>query len=153
MGGYAASDLRTVKGMGYCFPRDEPLKIFTFFLFLYLSLDPLMPKSFIARSAFILCLALIVAAAAFLGMKFFDQSSSNKQAKALIGGPFNLVDHNGKDVSEQDFQGKYMLIYFGYTYCPDVCPTSLTLLSEAMDIVEAKDPALCQACHTCVHHR
>ncbi len=101
-----------------------------------------MPKSFIARSAFILCLALIVAAAAFIGMKFFDQSPSNKQARALIGGPFNLVDHTGKDVSEKDFQGKYMLIYFGYTYCPDVCPTSLTLLSEAMDIVEAKDAAL-----------
>ncbi|MEH6629222.1 MAG: SCO family protein [Halopseudomonas aestusnigri] len=101
-----------------------------------------MPKSFIARSAFILCLALIVAAAAFIGMKVFDQSPSNKQARALIGGPFNLVDHNGKNVSEKDFQGKYMLIYFGYTYCPDVCPTSLTLLSEAMDIVEAKDPAL-----------
>ncbi|WP_419902714.1 SCO family protein [Kiloniella sp.] len=101
-----------------------------------------MPKSFIARSAFILCLALIVAAAAFIGMKYFDQPTKNKGAKALIGGPFNLVDHTGKDVSEKDFMGKYMLIYFGYTYCPDVCPTSLTLLSEALDIVEAKDPEL-----------
>ncbi|MFD2205093.1 SCO family protein [Kiloniella antarctica] len=101
-----------------------------------------MPKSFIARSAFILCLGLIVAAAAFIGMKYFDQSTATKKTSALIGGPFNLVDHTGKAVSEKDFQGKYMLIYFGYTYCPDVCPTSLTLLSEAMDIIEAKDPAL-----------
>ncbi|WP_085906216.1 SCO family protein [Kiloniella majae] len=101
-----------------------------------------MPKSFIARSIFVLCIALIVAAAAFIGMKVFDQKPASNQSGALIGGPFNMVDHTGKAVTEKDFLGKYMLIYFGYTYCPDVCPTSLTLLSGAMDILEEKDPEL-----------
>lgn len=55
-----------------------------------------------------------------------------------IGGPFTLVDHNGKTVTEKDFMGKYMMIYFGYTYCPDVCPTSLTLIADAFEILGDK---------------
>ena len=50
-----------------------------------------------------------------------------------IGGSFNLVDHTGKTVTDQDFHGKYMLVYFGYTFCPDVCPTSLSLIAGALD--------------------
>lgn len=50
-----------------------------------------------------------------------------------IGGPFTLTDHTGKQVTEADFRGKAMLIFFGYTFCPDVCPTSLTEISAAMD--------------------
>ncbi len=53
--------------------------------------------------------------------------------KALIGGPFSLVDHNGKKVSEKTYSGKFMLIYFGYTFCPDVCPTELQVMSNALD--------------------
>jgi len=53
--------------------------------------------------------------------------------KALIGGPFSLIDHKGKRVNEKSFAGKYMLIYFGYTYCPDVCPTELQVMSAALD--------------------
>jgi protein SCO1/2 len=50
-----------------------------------------------------------------------------------IGGPFVLQDGNGKPVSDKDFRGKYMLVYFGYTFCPDVCPTTLNAVAEAMD--------------------
>jgi len=50
-----------------------------------------------------------------------------------IGGPFELTDQTGKTVTDQDFRGKYMLIYFGYTFCPDVCPTSLGIISDALD--------------------
>ena len=42
-----------------------------------------------------------------------------------IGGPFALIDHNGKLRTDADFRGKLMLVYFGFTYCPDVCPTDL----------------------------
>lgn len=52
---------------------------------------------------------------------------------ALIGGPFTLTDQNGRRVTEKDFLGKYMLIFFGYTYCPDVCPTELQVMTAALD--------------------
>ena len=48
-------------------------------------------------------------------------------------GPFALTDHNGKQVTDEDYRGKLMLIAFGYTYCPDVCPTGLAAMAAAMD--------------------
>lgn len=51
---------------------------------------------------------------------------------AAIGGPFQLTDQNGKTVTEQSLNGKPTLIFFGYTHCPDVCPTSLFELSEVL---------------------
>ena len=56
-------------------------------------------------------------------------------APVPIGGPFTLVDQDGRTVTERDFAGKWMLIYFGYTYCPDVCPLGLTTIAEALDEV------------------
>ena len=50
-----------------------------------------------------------------------------------IGGPFTLVDQDGKSRSEADFKGEHMLIYFGYTYCPDVCPTALSDMGLALN--------------------
>ncbi|PZF77497.1 SCO family protein [Aestuariivirga litoralis] len=52
---------------------------------------------------------------------------------ALVGGPFSLIDQDGRRVTERDFLGKYMLVFFGYTYCPDVCPTELQVMSAALD--------------------
>lgn len=56
-----------------------------------------------------------------------------------IGGPFALVDQDGRPVTEQDFRGRWMLVYFGYTWCPDACPLGLTTIAEALD---ALPPAL-----------
>ena len=50
-----------------------------------------------------------------------------------IGGPFTLENGDGKPVTDKDFRGKYMLVYFGYTFCPDVCPTTLNAVADAMD--------------------
>jgi protein SCO1/2 len=50
-----------------------------------------------------------------------------------IGGPFSLIDQDGKLRTDKDFSGKYLLIYFGYTYCPDMCPTGLQSMSRALD--------------------
>ena len=50
-----------------------------------------------------------------------------------IGGPFALLDHTGRALSERDFRGSFMLVFFGYTHCPDICPTELQLISEAID--------------------
>ena len=55
------------------------------------------------------------------------------QEAAAIGGPFTLTDGAGKTVTDQTFRGKYMLVYFGYTFCPDVCPTTLNDVAQAID--------------------
>ncbi|MFN0192870.1 MAG: SCO family protein [Aestuariivirga sp.] len=61
---------------------------------------------------------------------------------ALVGGPFTLVDHTGKRVTEATYRGKYMLIFFGFTYCPDVCPTELQVMSAALDELGAAGEAI-----------
>ena len=58
--------------------------------------------------------------------------------KALVGGPFALVDHTGKTVTDKDFRGRYMLVYFGFTNCPDICPSGLQVMAAALDKVGAK---------------
>lgn len=63
-------------------------------------------------------------------------------AGAAIGGPFTLTDQNGAQVSDSQFAGKYRLIYFGFSYCPDVCPVDLQKLMQGLKLVEQQDPAL-----------
>lgn len=53
--------------------------------------------------------------------------------KAAVGGPFTLTDQTGRRVTDQDFRGKYMLVYFGFTFCPDVCPSGLQVMAAALD--------------------
>jgi protein SCO1/2 len=62
-------------------------------------------------------------------------------AGATMGGPFTLTDQDGRRVSDTAFAGKYRLIYFGYSYCPDVCPTDLALIGAGLRRFEASDPA------------
>jgi protein SCO1/2 len=50
-----------------------------------------------------------------------------------VGGPFTLTDQTGKQVASSDFRGRYMLVYFGYSMCPDVCPTTLAVMADALD--------------------
>jgi len=50
-----------------------------------------------------------------------------------IGGPFALTDHTGRLRTDAEFRGKLLVIYFGYTYCPDICPTDLMSISVALD--------------------
>jgi len=63
-----------------------------------------------------------------------NQQAGVQQARfARLGGPFELIDQDGHKFTQEDLKGKYTLLYFGYTYCPDVCPTELTILAEALD--------------------
>lgn len=52
--------------------------------------------------------------------------------EALVGGPFTMLNQRGETVTEKSFAGKPMLVFFGYTYCPDVCPTELQVMAEAL---------------------
>jgi protein SCO1 len=52
---------------------------------------------------------------------------------ALIGGPFSLVGADGKPVTDRDFRGRYMLIFFGFTHCPDICPAELQVIAQALN--------------------
>ncbi|MCP4935552.1 MAG: SCO family protein [bacterium] len=61
-----------------------------------------------------------------------------QSGSALIGGAFELTDHTGKQVSDKDYLGKLMLVYFGFTYCPDICPTELQHIAGALDIIGDK---------------
>ncbi|OHC75405.1 MAG: hypothetical protein A3G18_05750 [Rhodospirillales bacterium RIFCSPLOWO2_12_FULL_58_28] len=64
-----------------------------------------------------------------------NQAASFSAAGPSFGGPFSLIDHSGKAVTDKDFSGSFMLVFFGYTSCPDVCPTELKVISDAMDIL------------------
>lgn len=86
----------------------------------------------------VLIMGAAVVVVATWGRNFFvpdDSPQTTIVGKASIGGPFQLVDGVGKTVSDTDFRGKFMIIYFGYTFCPDVCPTSLGEIAAALDML------------------
>ena len=64
--------------------------------------------------------------------------SGAMRAGVEIGGPFELVDHTGKTVTDKSFHGQFVLLYFGYGFCPDVCPTELANMAAAMDSLGPK---------------
>jgi protein SCO1/2 len=70
----------------------------------------------------------------FLAVFLFatGQLGSRGGGPSAIGGPFQLVDQNGKPITDQDLKGRPFLVFFGYTHCPDVCPTTLFDVSEMM---------------------
>jgi len=75
-----------------------------------------------------------------VGALMLDQNSPSKNrvitsGQALIGGPFELVGKDGKTVTDKDFRGRYMLVFFGFTHCPDICPAELQVMSAALDKV------------------
>lgn len=53
--------------------------------------------------------------------------------KALIGGPFELIGEDGETFTDKDFRGRFMLVFFGFTRCPDICPAELQVMSAALD--------------------
>jgi protein SCO1/2 len=58
-------------------------------------------------------------------------------ARPAVGGPFELVTHEGRAATDADYRGRLMIVYFGFTYCPDVCPTGLTAIARALDLLGA----------------
>ncbi|KAJ1673260.1 Cu-binding protein [Spiromyces aspiralis] len=59
--------------------------------------------------------------------------------KPKLGGPFELIDHDGKPVTNRDYLGRFSLIYFGFCHCPDICPDELDKIGEAVELLD-QDP-------------
>jgi len=96
---------------------------------------------------FPLFLALPVALMASACGQQADQAAGGKPAQpplagARIGGPFALIDGDGRPRTDRDFAGKWRIMYFGYTFCPDVCPTDVAAIGAAVKQIEASDPKL-----------
>ena len=77
----------------------------------------------------------ILGAGAFLALSLHEtpRGAAGTLLASAIGGPFHLVDQNGKTVTDGDLKGKWSLVYFGYTHCPDACPTALNDIAIALD--------------------
>ena len=90
-----------------------------------------MPRRSTAiAAAIILFIAAVVGGYAFLSR---GKPLPEGLGIPLIGGPFSMVNQDAKPVTEKDFRGRFMLVFFGYTYCPDVCPTELQVMTAAVD--------------------
>lgn len=89
------------------------------------------------RFGLFLVVAFVLGLSVHLALERFQQPASTQTAQssgeALIGGAFELVNHNGETVTQRDFAGKHMLVFFGFTHCPDVCPAKLNNISVALD--------------------
>jgi protein SCO1/2 len=95
-----------------------------------------MNESAMPRPPTILCLLLGLALAAC------SPAGGEPPLKgAAIGGPFTLTDQEGRPATDRDFAGRYRIMYFGFTHCPDVCPTDLAILGQALRRFEKSDPA------------
>jgi protein SCO1/2 len=79
-----------------------------------------------------------VALLMLVGFWGYQQLGQGQGARLAIGGPFSLVDGDGHAVSDRDFRGRLMMIYFGYTRCPDACPTALNDMALALDKLGAQ---------------
>ena len=84
------------------------------------AIDPMSTRLLIIAAAAVLILG------GALGVTLISKGTSDAGGKALIGGPFKLVDQTGRAVTEKDFEGSFMIAYFGYTFCPDFCPLGLS---------------------------
>ena len=91
------------------------------------------PPRFLLIAAILAGLVIIgTGAFLFLALRDTPRGAAGTALASAIGGPFQLVDQNGKTVTDADLKGKWSLIYFGYTHCPDACPTALNDISIAL---------------------
>jgi cytochrome oxidase Cu insertion factor (SCO1/SenC/PrrC family) len=90
----------------------------------------------------LILLLLIAGVGVWASMWWREQSTQTDASGSVgvpggvqIGGPFSLVAPDGRTVTDADFRGKVMLVYFGYTYCPDVCPTELQAVAASLSLM------------------
>lgn len=84
--------------------------------------------------------ALVALAVAVLIAGCRGEAAAPPLEGATLGGPFALTSHQGRPVTEADFAGRYRLVYFGFTFCPDVCPVDLQTIGAGLREFERDDP-------------
>jgi protein SCO1 len=95
---------------------------------------PQRPRPQLVLAAALLGGLMILGTGAFVALELHDTShgAEGTLLSAAIGGPFKLIDQNGHTVTNTGLEGKWLLVYFGYTHCPDACPTALNNISLAL---------------------
>lgn len=83
----------------------------------------------------LILIAACVAGLVFLGGVAWRAGVFDSPGPAMVGGPFRMVDQEGRAVDETLLNGKWTVVFFGFTYCPDVCPTTLQALDRAQDLL------------------
>lgn len=94
-----------------------------------------------ASTIVLACAAVLALAAAWFLWRAADlvvQVPPDTATASNVGGPFALTDQTGQRRTDRDFRGHWVLLYFGYSYCPDVCPTTLALMSNVLDKLGAQ---------------
>ncbi len=107
----------------------------------------LFPKSMTGRIGLVMMLVMLAAFAGFLGYRLGgggDPEQLANDGPVPIGGPFTLVDAEGNQVTNKDLMGRYAMIYFGYTYCPDICPTALASAARGLDLLASVNETAAQ---------
>ncbi|XP_029783791.1 protein SCO1 homolog, mitochondrial [Suricata suricatta] len=108
------------------------------------SRDPTRPSKPGPVSWKSLAFTFAIGGALLAGMKYFKKEKTEKLekerqrslGKPLLGGPFSLTTHTGEPVTDQDYLGQWVLIYFGFTHCPDICPEELEKMIEVVDEID-----------------
>ena len=93
-------------------------------------------KIILALSAIIAAISLYILVAIELPDKPLAGQGGAPSEEALIGGKFTLTDHNGNEFNSDTMKGKLSLVYFGFTFCPDICPTSLQKLTNVLSTLD-----------------
>ena len=90
----------------------------------------------IRHASWIAIAILCVAVSGVVGWQLANQyllGPVRQTGQALVKSEFSLIDHNGQRVTQNDFTGRWQLVFFGFTYCPDVCPTTLAAMGQVID--------------------
>lgn len=95
---------------------------------------------------------MVILAMYFIATSYYDPNSVVRKGSAVvtgqgapkIGGEFSVLNHNGEPVTANILKGKYSLIFFGFTHCPDICPTSMLVLNDVYDSLTEKQQSQVQ---------
>lgn len=78
----------------------------------------------------------------FVSLQELEKERQRSLGKPLLGGPFSLTTHTGEPKTDKDYVGQWVLIYFGFTHCPDVCPEELEKMIQVVDEIGKPSPTI-----------